>query len=47
LLDKFLKPKKDGRESKVQSRGPSEPQNVVQQSKSILFDEYKNAKKNL
>ena len=25
LLDKFIKPKKDGRESKAQSRGGSEP----------------------
>lgn len=45
LLDKFLKPKKDGKESKAQSRGNSETAN--EKPKSVLYDEYKTAKKNL
>ena len=48
LLDKFLKPKKDGRESKAQSRGNSEMgEKVPEKSKAILYDEYKSAKKAL
>ena len=46
MLEKFLKPKKDGRESKVQSRGNSET-GVQEKSKAVLYDEYKNAKKAL
>ena len=51
LLDKFIKPKKDGRESKARSRGGSESgaggDHHGGKSKSILYDEYKNAKKAL
>lgn len=48
LLDKFLKPKKDGRESKAQSRGNSEGGEKGQEKpKAVLYDEYKSAKKAL
>jgi hypothetical protein len=48
LLDKFLKPKRDGRESKVQSCKNSElGEKAPEKSKAILYDEYKNAKKAL
>ena len=48
LLEKFLKPKRDGRESKAQSRGGSEcGTNPPEKEKNILYDEYKSAKKNL
>ena len=48
LLDKFIRPKKDGRDSKVPSRGASEGgERGPQKSKSVLYEEYKNAKKKL
>lgn len=48
LLDKFLKPKRDGRESKAQSCKNSElGEKAPEKSKAILYDEYKNAKKAL
>jgi hypothetical protein len=48
LLDKFLRPKRDGRESKAQSRGGSESgTNPAEKPKNVLYDEYKSAKKNL
>ena len=48
LLDKFLRPKRDGRESKAQSRGGSEcGTNPAEKPKNVLYDEYKSAKKNL
>ena len=43
-----MKPKRDGRESKAQSRGGSEcGTNPAEKDKNMLDDYYKSAKKNL
>ena len=48
VLDKFIRPKRDGRESKAPSRGASEGgERLPEKSKSVLYEEYKNAKKKL